>query len=75
MSKSPKKAPAASDPGRRKKHWKATRIPAAYFEKLNELAAEHHTDVQDEVRVAVREYLERYGRLPAPPAPPLPPKA
>lgn len=71
------KKPAPKQPGqtaRRSKAWKATRIPEAYFHLLDELAAEHYSDVQDEVRIAIREYLERHGKLEAP-SPQIPPVA
>lgn len=72
-SKKPPKPAPGSNPnsvptpeGRRT--FRMVRIPEAFAVALEELAERKYTDLTEEVRTAVREYLERLNMLPQPPA-------
>ncbi len=53
-------------PGDRHKPSRMTRIPERMAKQLEEIAGEKETSLVDEVKQAVREYLEKLGRWPPP---------
>lgn len=54
----------------RHKPRRMTYIPEAYAVELEKLAGEEFNSITDHVRIAVREYLTRLNRMPAPKKPP-----
>lgn len=54
----------------RHKPGRLVRIPAVWCVVLEELGAVEQNNLTDQVKTAVREYLERRDRLPKPPAKP-----
>ena len=40
------------------------RLPSAFAEPLDDLVEQHQSDRTEEVKIAVREYLERHNRWP-----------
>jgi hypothetical protein len=50
----------------RHKPGRLVRIPAVWCEVLEEIAAVEQNNLTDQVKAAVKEYLDRLGRLPKP---------
>jgi hypothetical protein len=59
-------------PDDRHKPSRMVRIPEAMAAALEEVAAEQFNTLTEQVKVGLREYLERMGRLPKPPGRPKP---
>lgn len=59
--------PPKKKAGDRHKPRRMVGIPEVMAVALEELAAEEFNKLSDQVKAAVREYLERRGRLPKPP--------
>lgn len=53
----------------RHKPGRLVRIPAVWCEVLEGIAAVEQNNLTDQVKAAVREYLDRRDKLPKPPAP------
>jgi hypothetical protein len=66
-----KKKPGDSD---RHKPSRMVRVPAALAAELEKYASEQFNSLTEEVKAAVREYLEKRGRLPKQGPPPARPR-
>jgi hypothetical protein len=62
------KQPPADDSGKNDRHKpaKLVRIPERLVSLLQELADEEFNNVTEQAKIAVREYLQRRGKLPKP---------
>ena len=65
-----KKKPAATPADRHKPH-RMVRIPEAFAQSLERLADADFNNLTDQVRIALKEYLQKHNALPT--RPPLPP--